>query len=123
MIPGDDKKKRISTNFFSSSSRDRERGTKGLFFFIMPMFPGSDGKECDDGGKVQKWEVLETGRKKRTIVLMVVGDAAKDGLCSLSLVLVYRRIILLSTKTARVGICRDVQNEAPFMISLKHIYK
>lgn len=117
------KKKESQLIFFLHLRETEREGQRDSSFFIMPMFPGSDGKECDDGGKVQKWEVLETGRKKRTIVLMVVGDAAKDGLCSLSLVLVYRRIILLSTKTARVGICRDVQNEAPFMISLKHIYK
>lgn len=57
--------------------------------------------------------------EKRTIVLMVVGDAARNGLCSLSLVLVYRRIILLSTELPKVGICCDVQNELPFMISLQ----
>lgn len=42
-------------------------------------------------------EVLEREEKGR-FVLMVVGDAAKKTVfCSLSLVLVYRRIILLST--------------------------
>lgn len=74
MIPGDGKK--ISTNFFLHLRETERERDKGDSSFIRQCFPGSDGKECDDGGKkVQKWEVLER-EEKRTIVLMVVGDAA-----------------------------------------------
>lgn len=82
----------ISSNF--SPLRDDQRDgflPKITQFILAPMF--SDQTEgLWIGGVISKKR-----KKKKMTVLMVVGDAATQSLCSLSLVLVYRRLNLLST--------------------------